>query len=51
MERVAQRIEEFEDTDELVNDRLPGMPMLGFLSGAVLSLAIWGALAVIAWTV
>jgi hypothetical protein len=51
MERVAQRIEAFDDADELVNDRLPGMPMLGFLSGAVLSLAIWGALAVIAWTV
>jgi hypothetical protein len=50
MQRFAEALE-FDDTDELVNDRLPGMPLLGFLSGTVLSLAIWAAVAVIAWTV
>ena len=50
MQRIAQTFD-FDDTDELVNDRIPGMPLLGFLSGAVLSIAIWTAVAVIAWTV
>jgi hypothetical protein len=51
MQRVASHWEELEETDELVNDRIPGMPLLGFLTGAVLSLVIWGAVAVIAFTV
>jgi hypothetical protein len=51
MERIARTIEQLDDTDELVNDRIPGMPLLGFVTGTVLSLAIWGALAVIAWSV
>jgi hypothetical protein len=42
---------ERDDLDELVNDRLPGMPLLGLLSGTMVSLAIWAAVAVIAWTV
>jgi hypothetical protein len=50
MQRVAQ-VSEFDDTDELVNDRIPGLPLLGFLTGTVLSLAIWGAVAVIALAV
>ena len=51
MERVAYQIEEIDDTDELVNDRIPGMPLLGFLTGAVVSLAIWGGIAFLAWSV
>ena len=34
-----------------INDRIPGMPLLGFFTGTVLSLAIWGAVAVLALTV
>jgi len=49
MQRFAEISE--RDEDELVNDRLPGMPLLGLLSGTVLSLGIWAAVAVIAWTV
>ena len=51
MERIARTIEQLDDADELVNDRIPGMPLLGFVTGTVLSLVIWGALAVIAWSV
>ncbi len=51
MQRTAHTFETFEDADELVNDRLPGMPLLGFLTGTVLSLAIWGFVAVLAWSV
>jgi len=50
MQRIAQTFE-YEDTDELGNDRIPGLPLLGFLTGTVLSLALWGAVAVIAWTI
>jgi hypothetical protein len=49
MQRVASVMNP-EEVDELVNDRLPGMPFLGLLTGAVLSLALWGAVAIIAWT-
>lgn len=48
MPRLAHTLE-FEEKDELVNDRLPGMPLLGFLTGTVLSLALWAAMAVLAW--
>jgi hypothetical protein len=48
MERTAYHLDELDEADELVNDRLPGMPLLGFLTGALLSLAIWGAVAVVA---
>ena len=51
MQKLAHTLEEFDDADELVNDRLPGMPLLGFLTGTVLSLAIWAAVVVIAWNV
>ena len=51
MQRTAHTFEAFEDADELVNDRLPGMPLLGFLTGTVLSLAIWGFVVVVAWSV
>jgi hypothetical protein len=51
MERLAYDFEEVEEPDELVNDRIPGMPLLGLLTGAVLSFAIWGAVAVIAFSV
>lgn len=51
MQRLAYPLEELDDTDELANDRLPGMPLVGFLTGAVLSLAIWGAVAILAWSV
>jgi hypothetical protein len=51
MQRIAQTFEAFEETDELVNDRLPGMPLLGFITGTVFSLVIWGFVAVIAWSV
>jgi hypothetical protein len=50
MQRIAHNFD-FDDADELVNDRIPGMPLIGFLSGAVLSIGIWAAVAVIAWTV
>jgi len=46
---VAHRFEEVNEPDELGLDRLPGMPMLGFFTGTVLSLAIWGAVALVAW--
>lgn len=51
MERIAYNLEELEEADELVNDRIPGMPLLGFFTGALLSLALWGAVAVVALTV
>jgi len=50
MQRVAQG-HELDDADELMNDRIPGLPLLGFLTGTLLSVAIWGAVVVIAWTV
>jgi hypothetical protein len=49
MPRVAHTLRRHEEVDELVNDRLPGMPLLGFLTGTVLSLALWGALVMLAW--
>ena len=49
MQRIASAIN-VEEVDELVNDRLPGMPLLGLLTGTLLSLALWGAVAIIAWT-
>jgi len=51
MERLANHFDELEEPDELVNDRIPGMPLLGLLTGALLSFAIWGAVAVIALSV
>jgi hypothetical protein len=51
MERLAYPFEELDEPDELVNDRLPGMPLLGFLTGTVLSLAFWGAVAILIWSV
>jgi hypothetical protein len=47
MPRIAESLERYED--ELGNDRLPGMPLLGFLAGTVLSLALWAGLAMLAW--
>jgi hypothetical protein len=49
MPRVAQTLRQYEDADELVNDRLPGMPLLGFLTGTVLSLGLWAGLVMLAW--
>ncbi len=49
MERIVRSFDRMEEADELVNDRLPGMPLLGFLTGTVLSLGIWAGLAVLAW--
>jgi hypothetical protein len=49
MPRVAQSLKRYEDADELGNDRLPGMPLVGFLTGTILSLAIWAGLAMLAW--
>lgn len=49
MERIAPSFDQVDETDELVNDRLPGMPLLGFLTGTVVSLALWAGLAVLAW--
>ena len=51
MQRIAYHVDEMEEADELTNDRLPGMPLVGFLTGAMLSLAIWGAVAVVALSV
>lgn len=49
MPRVAHSLERYEEADELGNDRLPGMPLLGFVTGTVLSLALWAGLAMLAW--
>lgn len=49
MTKVAHTLERYEEVDELGNDRLPGMPLLGFLTGTVLSLALWAGLAMLAW--
>jgi len=49
MGHLVHSLERTEDTDELVNDRLPGMPLLGFVTGTVVSLAMWAGLAVLAW--
>ena len=49
MPRTAESLERYEDADELGNDRLPGMPLLGFLTGTVLSLALWAGLVMLAW--
>jgi hypothetical protein len=51
MQRVAHTFEAFDEPDELANDRLPGMPMLGFFAGTVLSLAIWSVVVLVAWSV
>ncbi|MEO8602054.1 MAG: hypothetical protein ABI629_05705 [bacterium] len=48
MEHLAH-IQRIDRTDELVNDRLPGMPLLGFLTGTIFSLAMWAGLAVLVW--
>ena len=39
----------FNNRDELLNDRLPGMPLVGFVAGTICSMAIWGAIAIVAW--
>jgi len=39
------------NTDELGFDRLPGMPLLGFFTGTVLSLAIWGTAMLIVYNI
>jgi hypothetical protein len=49
MPRIAESLERYDDVDELGNDRLPGMPLLGFLTGTVLSLAMWAGLVMLAW--
>ena len=51
MERTAYRLEDLDEVDELTNDRIPGLPLLGFFTGTVLSLAIWLAVAVVALSV
>jgi hypothetical protein len=51
MERTAYRLEDIDEVDELTNDRIPGLPLLGFFTGTVLSLAIWLAVAVVALSV
>ena len=33
MERIAYHLDELDEADELVNDRMPGMPLLGFFTG------------------
>lgn len=54
MQRIAYHlddiyeVDELTDADELTGDRLPGMPLLGFLTGSILSLALWGVVAVVA---
>jgi len=50
MPRVAHTFAS-DEPDGLANDRLPGMPFLGFFAGAVLGLAIWGFVALVAWSV
>ena len=47
--RVASHFEALNDIDELALDRLPGTPLLGFFAGTLLSLAIWGGVALVAW--
>ena len=51
MTHTASRFDGPIDIDELALDRLPGTPLLGFFAGTVLSLAIWGAVALVAWGV
>jgi hypothetical protein len=46
MSHAAQRV---EPLDELNLDRLPGMPLLGFIAGTLLSLSIWGTVVLVAW--
>jgi hypothetical protein len=48
--RIARAFE-WNEADELALDRLPGMPLVGFFTGTLLSLAIWGVVALIAWGV
>jgi hypothetical protein len=48
---VVHGFESVGGADELGLDRLPGMPLLGFLAGTVLSLAIWGTFVLIAFGV
>lgn len=35
--------------DELKLDRLPGMPLVGFFTGAAISLSLWGVLGYVAY--
>jgi hypothetical protein len=51
MTTQTARAFEMNEADELALDRLPGMPLLGFFTGTLLSLGIWGLVAVIAWSV
>jgi hypothetical protein len=48
---VVRGFESVSSADELGLDRLPGMPLLGFFAGTVLSLAIWGAFMLIAYSI
>jgi hypothetical protein len=48
---AAHGFESLGRTDESGFDRLPEMPLLGFFTGTVLSLAIWGAVVLIVYNV
>ena len=46
---IVDEIAEVAGEDELRLDRLPGMPLVGFFTGAVISMALWGVLGWVAW--
>jgi hypothetical protein len=47
---IVDEIDEASEEDEMRLDRLPGMPLLGFVTGATISLALWGLLGWVAWS-
>ena len=46
---IVDEILDVDAEDELRFDRLPGMPLVGFFTGAAISMALWGMLGYIAW--
>ena len=47
---IVDEIIEADREDDSGSDRLPGMPLLGFFIGATISLALWGLLGWVAWS-
>jgi len=46
---IIDEIDDAGEEDDMRLDRLPGMPLLGFFTGASISLALWGLLGWVAW--
>jgi hypothetical protein len=47
--QIEPTVERFKEDDEMRFDGIPGMPLVGFFTGSVFSLAIWFVLGWVAW--